>query len=55
MALRALEDALAVPSNELELQAENLRLAANEIGRITGRVDVENLLDVIFAEFCVGK
>ena len=38
-----------------ELVAEDLRLAARAIGRITGRVDVEDLLDVIFAEFCIGK
>ena len=35
--------------------AEDLRLAARAIGRITGRVDVEDLLDVIFADFCIGK
>lgn len=39
----------------LELRAEELRLAGRAIGRITGRVDVEDLLDVIFAEFCIGK
>ena len=39
----------------LELRAEELRLAARAIGRITGRVDVEDLLGVIFAEFCIGK
>ncbi len=39
----------------LELQAEELRQAANCIGRITGRVDVEDLLDVIFSRFCIGK
>lgn len=39
----------------LDLRAESLRLAAEEIGRITGRVDVEDLLDVIFSEFCIGK
>lgn len=38
-----------------ELVAEDLRLAARAIGRITGRVDVEDLLDVIFADFCIGK
>ncbi|MGE0119327.1 MAG: tRNA uridine-5-carboxymethylaminomethyl(34) synthesis GTPase MnmE [Dongiaceae bacterium] len=38
-----------------ELLAEDLRLAMRAIGRITGRVDVEDLLDVIFAEFCIGK
>jgi len=38
-----------------ELAAEDLRLAARALGRITGRVDVEDLLDVIFSEFCIGK
>jgi tRNA modification GTPase len=38
-----------------ELAAEDLRLAARALGRITGRVDVEDVLDVIFAEFCIGK
>jgi tRNA modification GTPase len=35
--------------------AEDLRLAARELGRITGRVDVEEILDVIFRDFCIGK
>jgi tRNA modification GTPase len=38
-----------------ELAAEELRLAAHSLGRLLGRVDVEDLLDVIFREFCVGK
>jgi len=38
-----------------ELEAEDLRMAARELGRITGRVDVEDLLDVIFRDFCIGK
>jgi tRNA modification GTPase len=38
-----------------ELEAEDLRLAARELGRMTGRVDVEDLLDVIFRDFCIGK
>ena len=38
-----------------ELIAEDVRLAARALGRITGRVDVEDLLDVIFREFCIGK
>jgi tRNA modification GTPase len=38
-----------------ELQAEDLRLAARSLGRITGRVDVEDVLDAIFREFCIGK
>jgi len=38
-----------------ELIAEELRAAATALGRLTGRVDVENLLDVIFRDFCIGK
>lgn len=39
----------------VELAAEDLRQAARALGRITGRVDVEELLDVVFREFCIGK
>ncbi len=39
----------------VELAAEDLRLAARSLGRITGRVDVEDVLDVIFRDFCIGK
>ncbi|MBB4279127.1 tRNA uridine-5-carboxymethylaminomethyl(34) synthesis GTPase MnmE [Rhizobium mongolense] len=53
--LKAIDAALAHPSAELDIRAENLRIAGNALGRITGRVDVENLLDVIFSEFCIGK
>lgn len=38
-----------------ELVAEQVRLAARELGRITGRIDVEDLLDVVFRDFCIGK
>ncbi|UKV14478.1 tRNA uridine-5-carboxymethylaminomethyl(34) synthesis GTPase MnmE [Thalassospiraceae bacterium SW-3-3] len=38
-----------------ELAAEDIRLAVREIGKITGRVDVEDLLDIIFGDFCIGK
>ncbi len=38
-----------------ELMAEDLRLGVRALGRITGRVDVEDLLDVIFKDFCIGK
>lgn len=38
-----------------ELMAEDVRLASRALGRITGRVDVEDLLDVIFRDFCIGK
>ncbi len=40
---------------DAELLAEDLRLAADILGRITGAVDVENILDVVFGEFCIGK
>ncbi len=38
-----------------ELRAEDLRLALRSLGQITGAVDVEDLLDVIFRDFCIGK
>ncbi|MGK6315096.1 tRNA uridine-5-carboxymethylaminomethyl(34) synthesis GTPase MnmE [Neorhizobium sp. DT-125] len=45
----------ALNGTELDIRAENLRAAASSLGRITGRVDVEQLLDVIFSQFCIGK
>lgn len=45
----------ALNGSELDLRAENLRAAASSLDRITGRVDVEQLLDVIFSQFCIGK
>ncbi|MDX8521004.1 tRNA uridine-5-carboxymethylaminomethyl(34) synthesis GTPase MnmE [Mesorhizobium dulcispinae] len=38
-----------------ELRAEELRLASDRLGRIVGAVDVEDMLDVIFSQFCIGK
>lgn len=38
-----------------ELAAEDLRLAARALGRVSGRVDAEDVLDVVFASFCIGK
>lgn len=38
-----------------ELAAEDLRLAVRALGRVTGRVEVDELLDVIFRDFCIGK
>jgi tRNA modification GTPase len=49
----ALERATA--ASQSELMAEDLRLALRALGRITGRVDIEELLDVIFRDFCIGK
>jgi tRNA modification GTPase len=52
-AVVALTRALAAP--DLELAAEDLRQALRWLGRITGRVDIEELLDVVFRDFCIGK
>jgi len=45
----------AGPEEMAELRAEELRLAAAALGRISGRVDVEDVLDAVFARFCIGK
>ncbi len=42
-------------SGREDLLAEELRLASQALGRLTGRVDVEDILDVIFRDFCIGK
>ena len=39
----------------IEFAAEDLRLAIREIGKITGKVEVDDILDVIFLSFCIGK
>lgn len=60
---RALEETVAALDRALahgtdggeELIAEELRSAATALGRLTGRVDVEDVLDVIFRDFCIGK
>jgi tRNA modification GTPase len=60
---RALQETVAALDRALahdrgageELIAEDLRAAAMALGRLTGRVDVEDILDVIFRDFCIGK
>ena len=54
-ALGSLRHALTAPGDRPELFAEDLRLALRAIGRITGHVDVEELLDLVFRDFCIGK
>ncbi len=49
---RALADR---PEGHEDIIAEELRAAATTLGRLTGRVDVEDILDVIFRDFCIGK
>lgn len=52
-AIDALRRAQTVPS--VELACEEVRHAAFALGRVTGAVDVEDILDVIFRDFCIGK
>ena len=57
---RALADAVAAfgdagKEREIELAAEALRAGVRALGRVTGQVDVEDLLDRVFGEFCIGK
>lgn len=51
----ALSKAYELSNLGLDIRAEYLRRAADMLGRITGKVDVEDLLSVIFSEFCIGK
>jgi tRNA modification GTPase len=51
----ALQRSMSSISGGEELAAEDLRLAAYALGRLLGRVDVEDILDVIFRDFCIGK
>ncbi|TCS02450.1 MULTISPECIES: tRNA uridine-5-carboxymethylaminomethyl(34) synthesis GTPase MnmE [unclassified Rhizobium] len=53
--LAALSQAIDHNEMSLEIRAEYLRLAGDHLGHITGHVDVEDLLGVIFSEFCIGK
>lgn len=43
------------PDNAIELAAEDLRMAARSLGKITGYIDIEEILDEIFRSFCIGK
>ncbi|WP_074381229.1 tRNA uridine-5-carboxymethylaminomethyl(34) synthesis GTPase MnmE [Bartonella doshiae] len=54
-AVREIESSVNYTSLDLSLRAEHLRRASDSLGRITGDIDVEDLLDIIFSEFCVGK
>ena len=58
VALEALDRFLVLQQDGLvtvDLAAEELRLAASELGRLTGAIDVEDVLDQLFNDFCIGK
>jgi tRNA modification GTPase len=53
--LERLKSAQTQPATSLELVAEDLRAAADALGRLTGKINVEDILGEIFSEFCIGK
>lgn len=54
VAVRAAADALAADAT-LELVAMDLRIGANAVGEVVGKTTTEDLLDVVFSTFCIGK
>jgi tRNA modification GTPase len=54
-AARNFVSAALAPGRPLELVAEEIRLAGRSLERIVGAIDVEQVLDVIFSRFCIGK
>ncbi|MCZ2327928.1 tRNA uridine-5-carboxymethylaminomethyl(34) synthesis GTPase MnmE [Bartonella sp. F02] len=54
-AVKEIDASINYVSLDLSLRAEHLRRASDSLGRITGDIDVEDLLDIIFSQFCIGK
>ena len=54
-AVGALRPGRKVAAGADEILAEELRVAAHALGRLLGKVDVEDILDKIFKDFCIGK
>jgi tRNA modification GTPase len=53
--VESLNLALETPPEHLEIVAEHLRTAAQSVGALTGVIGVEDVLDSVFREFCIGK
>ena len=49
------EQRLTTPREKFTIRAEDMRAATQAMGEVTGRTGVEDMLDIIFAEFCIGK
>ena len=49
------DDFVWTVADDVVLAAEELRYAASAVGKISGTIDVEDVLDVIFRDFCIGK
>ena len=43
------------PDLQVDMAAEELRSAVNYVSQVTGHIDVEDVLDVVFRDFCIGK
>ncbi|EIW82184.1 tRNA modification GTPase TrmE [Coniophora puteana RWD-64-598 SS2] len=54
-AVEHLQDFLRYPIEQIDIAAEELRYAAAAIGKVSGLIDVEDMLDVLFRDFCIGK
>ncbi|KAJ8517352.1 hypothetical protein ONZ45_g5461 [Pleurotus djamor] len=54
-AAKFLEAFIATPQEDVVLGAEELRYAAQAVGKISGLIDIEEILDAVFKDFCIGK
>ncbi|KAG8953699.1 mitochondrial splicing system protein [Tulasnella sp. 424] len=54
-ALQYLDAFMAMGSEDVVFAAEELRYAAQEVGKVSGAIGVEDILDTVFKEFCIGK
>ncbi|KAG8734481.1 mitochondrial splicing system protein [Ceratobasidium sp. 428] len=54
-ALQYLEASLSYKQGDLVFAAEELRYASQELGKVTGEIGTEDILDVLFSKFCIGK
>lgn len=46
---------VSLAAADVVLGAEELRYAAQAVGKVSGLIDVEDILDAVFKDFCIGK